>query len=149
MLLINQPIIFLIPCKLLTIYFPHISHPTRFPDNPILGQPSLLDHIWTNYTPLSISGIIHHPLSDHLPIFLNISLMPDLFAKHKTTFRLSNAHNHNLFTSDLASISWYNILTSNNIDENFENFNRTLHNLCDAHFPLVTKFASSKRLGNP
>ena len=75
--------------------------------------------------------------------------MSDLSAKHKITFRISNAHNHNLFTSDLASISWYNILSSNNIDENFENFNRTLQNLYDAHFPLVTKFVSSKRLGNP
>ncbi len=130
-------------------YFPHISRPTRFPDNPTLGQPSLLDHIWTNYTPLSISGIIHHPISDHLPIFLNISLMSDLSTKHKITFRISNAHNHNLFTSDLASISWNDILTSNNIDENFETFNRTLHNLYDIHFPKVTKFVSSKRLSNP
>lgn len=32
-------------------YFPHISRPTRFPDSPNLGQPSLLDHIWTNFTP--------------------------------------------------------------------------------------------------
>ena len=71
-------------------YFPHISRPTRFPDNPRLGQPSLLDHIWTNYTPLSISGIIRHPISDHLPIFLNISLMSNLSAKHKITFRISN-----------------------------------------------------------
>ena len=57
-------------------YFPHISRPTRFPDSPNLGQPSLLDHIWSNFTPPSSSGIIHCPLSDHLPVFLNITHLP-------------------------------------------------------------------------
>lgn len=40
-------------------YFPHISRPTRFPDSPQLGQPSLLDQIWTNFTPPSLSGIFY------------------------------------------------------------------------------------------
>ena len=39
-------------------YFPHISRPTRFPDNPQLGAPSLLDHVWTNFSPPSLSGIL-------------------------------------------------------------------------------------------
>ena len=130
-------------------YFPHISRPTRFPDNPLLGQPSLLDHIWTNYSPPSCSGIIHHPISDHLPIFLNLSLMSDPSTMHKITFRICNTMKHNQFTSNLASINWNNILTSNDIDENFENFTRTLHALYNKHFPIVTKFVSSKRLNNP
>ena len=69
-------------------YFPHISRPTRFPDSPNLGQPLLLDHIWTNFTPLSTSGILHCPISDHLPTFLNIGLMSDPCAKHKITYRV-------------------------------------------------------------
>ena len=54
-------------------YFPHISRPTRFPDTPALGQPSLLDQIWSNFTPHSFSGILHCCISDHLPIFININ----------------------------------------------------------------------------
>ena len=53
-------------------YFPHISRPTRFPDTNDDTAPSLLDHIWTNFTPFSLSGIIQYQLSDHLPIFLNL-----------------------------------------------------------------------------
>lgn len=53
-------------------YFPQISRPTQFPDTLELGQPSLLDQIWTNFTPPSLSGILHYNISDHLPIFINI-----------------------------------------------------------------------------
>ena len=110
-------------------YFPHISRPTRFPDNPNLGQPSLLDHIWTNFTPLSTSGIIHHPISDHLPTFLNITLMSDLSTKHKLTYRIFERANHNSFTSSHATINWNEILTSNDTNENFEKFSNTLYHL--------------------
>ena len=80
-------------------YFPHISRPTRFPDNPDLGQPSLLDHIWTNFTPSSSSGIFHCGLSDHLPIFINITQHSTPNTKHKISFRIFDQPSHNLFTS--------------------------------------------------
>ena len=78
-------------------YFPHISRPTRFPDNPDLGQPSLLDHIWTNFTPTSSSGIIHCGLSDHLPMFINLTRQSIPISKHKISFRIHNTSNHNFF----------------------------------------------------
>ena len=52
----------------------YIARPTRFPDSLNLSEPSLLDHIFTNFTKEFTSGIIHFPISDHLPIFLNISI---------------------------------------------------------------------------
>ena len=53
-------------------YFPHISRPTRFPEDNSTASPSLLDHIWTNFTAPSSTGIFLSPLSDHLPVFLNL-----------------------------------------------------------------------------
>ena len=50
-------------------FVPHISRPTRFPDKENLGDPSLLDHIYTNFGSNFTSGIVHFPISDHLPIF--------------------------------------------------------------------------------
>ena len=52
------------------IFFPHISRPTRFPDNENLSEPSLLDHVYTNFNCKFSSGILHYPISDHLPIFM-------------------------------------------------------------------------------
>ena len=130
-------------------YFPHISRPTRFPDGPNLGQPSLLDHIWSNFTPPSSSGIIHCPLSDHLPVFLNITQLSSNCTKHKITYRLFDNHKHNLFTSSLATLNWDDLLCSDDVNENFEIFIDTLNNLHNKHFPKVTKFISTKRLLNP
>ena len=64
-------------------FFPHISRPTRFPDSLHLGEPSLLDHIYTNFNGNFTSGILHFPISDHLPIFLNISIPSGKPALHK------------------------------------------------------------------
>ena len=130
-------------------YFPHISRPTRFPDNPDLGHPSLLDQIWTNFTPPSSSGIIHFNLSDHLPIFINITLNLTLNYKHKITFRIFNSSNYNLFTNELTNVNWDDLLSSPNTNENFNAFQDKIYTLYNAYFPLKTKFISSKRLQNP
>lgn len=64
-------------------YFPHISRPTRFPDNPHLSKSSLLDHIWTNFTPPSLSCILYFSVSYHLPVFINIIRKSAPNSKHK------------------------------------------------------------------
>ena len=97
-------------------YFPHISRPTRFPDNPYLGHPSLLDQIWTNFTSPSSSGIIHFNVSDHLPIFINITLNLNLDDKHKITLRIVNNSNKNLFTNELSKLNWDDLLSSPNVN---------------------------------
>ena len=40
-------------------FYPHMYRPTRFPDSVNLGQPSLLDHIFTNFNNNLTAGIIH------------------------------------------------------------------------------------------
>ena len=130
-------------------YFPHISRPTRFPDNPNLSQPSLLDHIWTNFTPSSSSGIIHCGLSDHLPTFINITQHTIPNSKHKISFRIHNAANHHAFNNELAAVDWDNLLCSPNVNENFDIFLNTINRLYNKCYPLKTKFISTKRLQNP
>ena len=47
-------------------YYPLINKPTRITEK----SSSTIDHIWTNFTNTKISsGIIVHPVADHLPIF--------------------------------------------------------------------------------
>ena len=54
-----------IACLQTINFFPHIARPTRFPDNINLGEPFLLDHVYTNFTNNFTSGILHFPISDH------------------------------------------------------------------------------------
>lgn len=129
-------------------YFPHISRPTRFPDNPTLGQPSLLDHIWTNFMPLSLSGIIHYCMSDHLPIFINIIHQTNTNAKHKITFRIKNINNYERFSNELQNIDWEALLIRSNTNENFKLFYNLVYDFYNKCFPVKTKYVSTKRLRN-
>ena len=129
-------------------YFPHISRPTRFPDSPDLGQPSLLDHIWTNFTPPSLSGIFQYCMSDHLPIFINITQQSRPNIKHKINFRNFNNVNHNSFTNELHKIYWEKILILANTNDNFNVFLNTIYELYNKYFPIKTKYLTLKRLQN-
>lgn len=130
-------------------YFPHISRPTRFPDSPNLSQPSLLDHIWTNFTPFSFSGIIHCCISDHLPIFININQQTVSNPKHKISFRNFNPSNQNLFTEELQKKNWQEILCLPNTNDNFNLFINALFALYNKCFPIKIKYVTTKRLNNP
>ena len=91
-------------------FFPHISRPTGFPDDNSTASPSLLDQIWTNFTVPSSSGILLFPLSDHLPVFLNLPILDKLNEKHKISFRLRNAENRTKFQKQLSEIDWNSLL---------------------------------------
>ena len=92
--------------------FPHISRPTRFPENAALGQTSLLHHHLagpTSYHPLCKVSFIF-ATSDHLPIFINLpaEIFPD--GKHKITFRMFSANNQNTFTNELKKLKWEELI---------------------------------------
>ena len=85
-------------------FHPHISKPTRFPDNIQIGLPSLLDHIFTNFFTKSISGIIHYPISDHLPVFLALPIRQKLNNMYEMPVRALNERTKQDFTSRLSEI---------------------------------------------
>ena len=108
-------------------YIPIISRPTRFPEGNQRGNPSLLDHIYVNFTLPSISGIIQFDLTDHLPIFVNI-LLPQKQdnLNYKIKFRDFNENNQALFTRRLCGIVWEDLLSADgSADDNFNIFFNT------------------------
>ena len=130
-------------------FLPHIARPTRFPDTLNLCEPSLLDHIYTNFTKTFTSGIVHYPISDHLPIFLNI-LSP--LPSKKTTkieFRHVTTEAKHHFSYKLNNIHWDALLYSQDVNVNFNIFIDKFHELKCECFPLKTKYISEKRLNNP
>ena len=131
-------------------YFPQISRPTRFPDTNTTASPSLLDQIRRNFHESSSSGILHLPVSDHLPIFINIPVLnQSCYDIHKITFRLHNTANRIRFTEKLSHTDWSIYLTVNNIDSQCNLLLDKLHNMYYSRFPKITKTLTSKRLHKP
>ena len=130
-------------------FTPLIARPTRFPDSSDLGEPSLLDHIYINFNLSITSGIIHFPITDHLPIFVNISIPSECQKLHKREFRIITDEYKQLFKCKLNSISWQDFLSSRDININCDAFITKLQELYHESFPLKTKYISEKRLLNP
>ena len=130
-------------------FFPHISRPTRFPDSLQLGDPSLLDHAYTNFNGNFKSGILHYPISDHLPIFLNISLPTRSLVLNKIQFRPQTLTNKQNFTQQLNTVKWNEVLSSEDVNLNCNSFIKKLNEIYNKCFPMKTKFVSDKRLKNP
>ena len=103
-------------------YLPLISRPTRFPEGAQNGQPSLLDHIYTNFIHQSISGIIHYKITDHLPIFINISLAESTSQTKQIKFRLFTEENRQIFKRNLINVDWESLLIEIDVNKNFEIF---------------------------
>ena len=103
-------------------YIPLITRPTRFPEGEQTGNPSLLDHIYINFTPPSAPGILNYVITYHLPVFLNIKLPERITISHKIKFRLFSEENEIKFTRDLAQVFWEEILTEDDLKNNFDLF---------------------------
>ena len=130
-------------------YIPLIARPTRFPDLNQRGTSSLLDHIYINFAPPSVSGIIQHIISDHRPIFLNISLPQGNNPQYKSKFRLINHQNRELFKRALCDVHWEFLLTRDDINSNFNIFFNKFSQLYNKHFPIMTRTINKKRIINP
>lgn len=131
-------------------YFPHISRPTRFSDINTTAAPSLLDHVWTNFNEPVFSGIFHFPISDHLPVFINIPVSDKVCnIHHKVDFRLQNRVNRLKFTQTLSNTDWNLYLTSSDTNTNCDIFLDKLYKIYYSCFPKITKTITSKRLSKP
>ena len=76
--------------------------------------------------------------------------MPAVKAANKTIkFRIFNEENRKRFTRELALILWEDILTSNDINVNFDLFISRFKRLYNTNFPLVSKNICNKRSMHP
>ena len=130
-------------------YVPLITRATRFPQGRQRGNPSLLDHIFVNFTPPSCAGILHHEITDHLPVFLNIHLPQPVSNCFKIKFRIFNEENEQKFTRKLAYTMWEELLIESDADKNFEIFYSHFEKLYNECFPITHKDISSKRFERP
>lgn len=119
---------FLASLQTLNLY-PHISKPTRFPDSSNFGEPSFLEHIFTNFNSNFHSGILHFPISDHLPIFLNIDIPPKTYKAKIIEVRDYSVTNKQNFANAFKAIDWNTVLCSLDINSNFNCFLNKINEL--------------------
>ena len=130
-------------------YLPLITRPTRFPEGLQRAAPSLLDHIYVNFSPPAVSGILKLHITDHLPVFLTFVIPEDSSQNYKIKFRVFKDDSRIRFSRDLALIIWEELLTSQDLNTNYDIFNRKLGQLYNSLFPVVTKIISKKRISHP
>ena len=95
------------------------------------------------------SGILHFPISDHLPIFLHIFIPAKKHNLHKVQFRKTTTEGKQLFSDKLNSINWTNLFNTNNVNTNFALFLNKIKEIYNQSFPIKTKYISEKRVNNP
>lgn len=123
-------------------YQPHILQPSRITDH----TATLIDNIFFNSIEhFTISGNIVYDLTDHLANFIilsNLSSLPSNIKVHKRDY--SN-FNQSTLISELQSINWNSIFTSDSDPSDmFHSFYSTLSDIVDKHIPL--KQLSKKEL---
>ena len=129
-------------------FFPHISRRTRFPDSINLSEPSLLDHIYTNFNSDFISGIEHDSISDHLSVFINFKFQTKFYKYHKFNFRSLTQTNKQDFSNKISTIEWDVFLSEDDVNNKFDIFFE-LNEIYNESFPIITKTVSEKRLNTP
>lgn len=129
-------------------FIPTVDSATRFPPNNI-SEPSLLDHVWTNFVSGFSSGVIDFDLTDHCPVFIIMKHgNHDVLSTTRFTFRLQSEDNISKFKEELMLVEW-NFDTYGDLDSRVNYFNDTISKIYNKCFPLKTKNMSSKRLQKP
>ena len=114
-----------------------VNKPTRFPRGDQRGDPSLLDHLWTNQ-PHHISkvNLIIDPISDHTPMTFSISMNK----------KVSKTYPSNIFTRDWShfrsdeyndSLIEFTHIYDTNVDihKKFFNLQEHIDKCAEAHAP--------------
>ena len=131
-------------------FIPLISRATRFPFEGQQGSPSLLDHIYANFSTNYYPGILHHNFSDHLPVFLHIPT-PKVHSNttHQKLIRVIKHANKVNFRQQLIDTNWNDLIKNESIDNDCESVISHLNNIFNSTCPLLTIQISNRRLENP
>ena len=136
-------------CELQSMGFlPTINKPTRFSYFAAGSRPSLLDHIWINFSFKYTSGILTSRITDHCPVFIHIDYKNSINDKIKVSFRDHSPSFLRLFKQSLSAVDWDSALESYSGDR-VKGFCDIVGEIYCNCFPLRVKYISSKRLLKP
>ena len=125
-------------------FIPTITVPTRITDN----TATLIDHIFINNkmiqkSPDIESGVIYCGLTDHLPIFINLTIDCPLKSHKRPIIRIYGDKNMKKFCEKLEKTNWDELYEENNVNKALEIFYKNFNHAYQTSFPL--KQLSRKR----
>ena len=131
-------------------FIPLISRATRFPFEGQQGTPSLLDHIFANFSTNYYPGILHKQFSDHLPVFLHIPF-PNGHknVNHKHHIRSIKNLNKLNFKNQLINTNWNELIRDEDVHRDCENVIAHLNNIFNVTCPIRIININDRRLENP
>ena len=123
-------------------YIPIITTPTRVTDN----SSTIIDHIITNDYVHSLSpGVIKSDLTDHFPIFCNISKIANMRKSPQSSYQREFSNfKVDKFCYDINNAA--TTLLQNNLDMNCLNFNNIFTEFLNKFEIIVEKHAPFKKL---
>ena len=132
-------------------FYPLIDKPTRMTQR----STSLIDNILTNVHPNEIEtcSIWITDISDHLPVCCSVcpfqtkQTQDRRFTNRQLTTRKVSKESELKFKNELQSFEWNSILTSTEVNTNFNNFLEQFKKLYNSSFPLV-KLRNKRKSAN-
>ena len=112
-------------------FYSLINKPTRITDT----SSTIIDHIWTNtYSQPIKSGIILHPISDHMPVIMSTNMNK---ISRTNTVKKRNFTNENIinFNQELEKIDISTIVNQYKPNHAYEEFISIYLNVFNKHFP--------------
>ncbi|XP_013856520.1 uncharacterized protein LOC106512449, partial [Austrofundulus limnaeus] len=127
--------------------FPQITRPSRITAN----RATLIDNIFTNLIDNTISGLLVHDISDHLPVFAvcDICHMKAKTKNNPIHKRLRTEKSINAFKDELSQQTWESVLEENDMDKAYDNFLNIFKSLYDKHCPNVEFNSTNKYSEHP
>ena len=131
-------------------FIPLISRATRFPFEGQRGDPSLLDHVFANFTTNYYPGILKHDFSDHFPVFLHIPIpKQQKNGIHQHHTRVIKDVNKLNFKTVLNNTNWNEFINEEDINVDCESVISHLNNVFNTTCPLRTRIITDRMLQNP
>ena len=125
-------------------FYPLINIPTRITDT----TGSVLDHFWTNVIDQPIkSAVLVKPISDHLPIYMNIG-MDKPSGKIVVEKRCFSEKSMAKFNERLRKIDIFDILGKNDTNTAYNLFIEKYMKVFDDCFPIKKKKVDTKKKTN-
>ena len=113
---------------------PLINKPTRITST----SATLIDNIFTNILPPPNSGILVCDVSDHFPIFTSFPFTPRKSPHHThKCFRKLSSDNLRQFKSELNSLDWSVVFSTDDPNISFNNFMDIFNHSYDKNIPIV------------
>ena len=118
-------------------FVPKINLPTRITDHSC----TLIDHIFlrlpNKYKDISThSGCIFSDISDHLPLFLGLTL-ENKPSNNRPFVRIINDRTIEIFKNKCKTYNWDTLDSTDNVDDKYNIFQQCITDMFEESFPLV------------